>query len=98
MLMFGSIVAIHGIGANPEEMWNGRLDNGVGKINWLTDLTMLPGLVPAARIMRFGYESQWFGDQEVNTKITYVDDLAKRLLADLSYHRQVYIQSPVAQV
>ena len=31
-------------------------------INWLKDDNLLPGSIPASRIMSFNYESKWFLD------------------------------------
>lgn len=49
---------------------------------------MLPKLAPNARIMRYGYESAWFGTGEVKTKITYVHDVAHALLTALTEERK----------
>jgi hypothetical protein len=69
-----SIVAIHGIGAHPEQTWTDKdYDNPAVYINWLTDPRMLPSVLPTARILRFGYKSQWFGDPIVSTLTTIGD-------------------------
>lgn len=71
-------------------MWIGKqevLQDGKAtfvETNWLTDATMLPELAPNARIMRYGYKSQWFGTEEVETKKTYVYDVANALLTGLT--------------
>ena len=44
---------------------------------------MLPGALPSARIMRFGYRSAWFGPANVATKKTLVQDVAQMLLKGL---------------
>lgn len=41
--------------------------DGANYINWLNDETMLPHVVPTARIMRYGYHSAWFGDEKLFT-------------------------------
>ncbi|ETS85342.1 hypothetical protein PFICI_03367 [Pestalotiopsis fici W106-1] len=81
------IVAIHGIGADPDNTWTGRgLDEE--KINWLTHSSMLPKAVPNARIMRFGYESGWYGTAKDQPKQTYISDVAEMLLKQLELHRR----------
>ena len=49
-----SIIAIHGIGADPDGTWISKREG----VNWLKDPDMLPEAAPQARIMRFGWESQ----------------------------------------
>ncbi|KAI1178130.1 P-loop containing nucleoside triphosphate hydrolase protein [Nemania sp. FL0916] len=82
-----SILAIHGIGADPDNTWTGRGPNDE-KINWLTHPGMLPKAVPTARIMRFGYESGWYGTAKDNPKKTYVFDVAEMLLSQLELYRR----------
>ncbi len=48
---------------------------------------MLPRELPNARIMRFGYRSEWSGSKEVETKKTLVHDVAEMLLEGLKYRR-----------
>ena len=55
-------------------------------INWLSDPDMLPAVVPRARIMRYGYESQWFGDNTIRQRVSTVAD---RLLRSLQRRRKV---------
>ena len=48
-----SIVAIHGIGAHPDDTWCTKLNaEGTGEryINWISDPDMLPAVVPRARL------------------------------------------------
>ena len=47
---------------------------------------MLPAVVTRARIMRYGYESQWFGDDAIRQKASTV---AQRLLLSLERKRKV---------
>jgi hypothetical protein len=84
-LIFSSIVAVHGIGAHPDDTWTGR--GPTSKVNWLIDPEMLPKAIPEARIMRFGYESAWVGDDRKKPKKTYVSDVAKLLLEELENYR-----------
>ena len=50
---------------------------------------MLPQKLPNARVMRFGYRSEWFGPQKVITKKTSVPDVAEFLLTELARLRDV---------
>lgn len=47
---------------------------------------MLPTVVPEARILRYGYESAWFGRDAMRQKVSTV---AKRLLVSLRRERKV---------
>lgn len=47
---------------------------------------MLPTLAPNARIMRYGYESQWFGKEIMQQSVSTV---AERLLEALHRTRKV---------
>ena len=47
---------------------------------------MLPAVVPGARIMRYGYQSRWFGDEAVSQKASTV---AQRLLLSVKRARKV---------
>lgn len=47
---------------------------------------MLPSVVPNARIMRYGYESQWFGADAIRQKASTV---ASRFLLALKRERKV---------
>jgi hypothetical protein len=55
-----SIVAIHGIGAHPDNSWckNVGTAEAARWVNWLDEADMLPAVAPHARIMRYGYQSQ----------------------------------------
>jgi hypothetical protein len=82
------IVAVHGIGAHPDDSWCknvGTADNPRW-VNWLTDESMLPAVAPQARIMRYGYQSQWFGEGAMRQKASTV---AQRLLLALRRRREV---------
>jgi hypothetical protein len=55
-------------------------------INWLSDPDMLPAVVPNARIMRYGYNSAWFGEDRITTSPRIV---GQRLLQQLKLKRKV---------
>lgn len=81
-----SIVAVHGLGANPAWAWvwkdKKRLgDDDVRKVNWLAEL--LPEKVPYARIMTFNYESKWHKDAPKQRRSL----CAEQLLASLQSQR-----------
>ncbi|KAI1210128.1 uncharacterized protein F4807DRAFT_70597 [Annulohypoxylon truncatum] len=71
------VLAIHGIGATPEYTWVDR-ESGV---SWLSDSTMLPDVLPNARIMVYNYESFWFGENAVRQSLSGV---AEKLL--MAFH------------
>ena len=86
-------MAIHGIGAHPDDSWCKKVGTGTPEehyVNWLSDLHMLPAVVPQARIMRYGYESQWFGEDTIGVKASTV---AQRLLRSLQRERRVCYRS-----
>jgi hypothetical protein len=56
-------------------------------VNWLADEDMLPYNVPTARILRYGYMSQWFGPTAVRLDMSA---LAVRLLLSLRRDRKVW--------
>ncbi|OBT98272.2 hypothetical protein VE01_03137 [Pseudogymnoascus verrucosus] len=71
------IIAIHGIAAHPDETWC------KGGVNWLSDESMLRSAVPNARILRYGYQSTWYGtSQEVIS--TNTSRVAARFLSALT--------------
>lgn len=63
-----SIVAIPGLGANPEWTWVRE------KVHWLRDSNMLASRVPNSRISVFQYQSQWFGKGSVDQRLENVAD------------------------
>jgi hypothetical protein len=79
-----SIVAIHGLGAHPDESWCTNV--GTQLFNWLEEESMLPAVAPNARIMRYGYKSQWFGKEMTHQNVSTVAD---RLLRALKRTRKV---------
>jgi hypothetical protein len=88
-----SIVAIHGIGAHPDDTWCKKVDtNGITQyVNWLKDGNMLPSVAPNARVLRYGYESKWYGENAIFQKTSTV---AKRFLVTLRRERKVCIRGP----
>ncbi|KAI1735945.1 hypothetical protein F4680DRAFT_276252 [Xylaria scruposa] len=71
------IVAIHGIGAHPDDTWCKTIDRCGERVpfNWLSDKEMLPAALPNARIMRFGAKTQWFGEFVIRQTVSTVTDL-----------------------
>ena len=41
-------------------------------VNWLKNIYILSTVVPNARIMRYGYKSQWFGEEAISQKASTV--------------------------
>ncbi|KAK7533197.1 uncharacterized protein J3D65DRAFT_73440 [Phyllosticta citribraziliensis] len=85
------IIAIHGIGAHPDDTWVQKTEDGT-KINWLQNHEMLPAIVPNARIMRYGYPSAWFGSEMVSARVL---DIASSLLRALQFKRQECSDRPI---
>ncbi|KAF1347336.1 hypothetical protein EJ07DRAFT_68763, partial [Lizonia empirigonia] len=78
------IVAIHGLGAHPDDSWCAQADSSKW-VNWLTEESMLPALALNARIMRYGYQSQWFGKEIMQQNVSIV---AEQLLGALRRKRK----------
>jgi hypothetical protein len=83
-----SIVAVHGLGAHPDSSWcaNAGTKESPRWVNWLEEESMLPAVAPNARIMRYGYQSQWFGKEMMQQSVSTV---AERLLRALKRTRKV---------
>jgi hypothetical protein len=83
-----SIVAVHGLGAHPDDSWctNAGAGESLQWVNWLEEESMLPAVAPNARIMRYGYQSQWFGKEMMQQSVSTV---AERLLINLKRKRKV---------
>ncbi|RWA07187.1 hypothetical protein EKO27_g7911 [Xylaria grammica] len=81
------IIAVHGIGAHPDDTWCKTIkrDGNERQVNWLADKEMLPAVLPDARIMRFGAKTQWFGDYSIKTSTS---DVAELLLNALCRDRK----------
>ncbi|KAI1283273.1 hypothetical protein F5Y07DRAFT_349196 [Xylaria sp. FL0933] len=82
------ILAIHGIGANPDYTW---VDKNT-QVNWLKDPTMLPDALPNARIMAYNYESSWFGENAVRQSLRGV---AEKLLRAIIEARSECLDRPI---
>jgi hypothetical protein len=85
-----SIIAIHGIGAHADDTWCKNISRDPKSpryVNWLQDTDMLPSVAPNARVLRYGYESGWFGDNAIRQKTFTVAD---RFLLALRRDREVY--------
>jgi predicted alpha/beta hydrolase family esterase len=93
-----SIVAIHGKGAHPVDTWGALRSPGLDVkeqanwINWLEDRQMLPAEFPAARIFRYGYPSDWFGEYAVKTRAATI---AAGLLDELNEMRMEHTDRPI---
>ena len=85
-----SIVAVHGIGAHPDDTWCKEVSlegtERIRTVNWLKDPEMLPSTMKDARIMRYGYQSGWFGRDALQQGAPAV---APRLLDSLKRMRKV---------
>ncbi|KAL8284817.1 hypothetical protein RB597_002069 [Gaeumannomyces tritici] len=81
------IVAVHGMGAHPDDTWCSQVpdQDPPTYVNWLKDKEFLPASVPHARIMRYGYSSQWFGKNATKTKMS---DISQAFLFDLDEFRE----------
>ncbi|KAG9657518.1 hypothetical protein KCV03_g10181, partial [Aureobasidium melanogenum] len=92
------IVAVHGIGAHPDNTWCKNVaPDGQDKqyVNWLENEEMLPSIAPQARIMRYGYESQWFGDNKSSTVRLRASTIADQLLHELNFEREDFPHRPL---
>ncbi len=75
LIVILTIVAIHGISAPPDETWRKYVDAHTPEeryLNRISDHQMLPAVVPLARIVRYGYQSQWFGEEMIGLKASTV--------------------------
>lgn len=83
-----SVVAVHGLGANPDYAWLNKEQLNQGRS---TDVRWLPDLLPQtlknhqpsvyARIFCFNYQSAWLGK---TTSKNWLNNIAQRLLDDLN--------------
>ncbi|THW31578.1 hypothetical protein D6C77_10724 [Aureobasidium pullulans] len=89
------IVAIHGLGAHPDDTWCKNIGTPESPqwVNWLKDPDMLPSIASNARIMRYGYMSQWFGKNAIKQSTS---DVAKDFLINLRRWRKMIPVSPTS--
>lgn len=84
-------MAIHGKGVHPANTWSTLRSSNLDRkdptswTNWLDDNEMLPAAFPKARILRFGYRSDWFGEAAIKTRAA---SIAEGLLAELQSARK----------
>lgn len=92
-----SVVAVHGIGAHPDDTWCKDVKEDASSttrsINWLKDPELLPSVMKDARIMRYGYHSQWFGRDALQQNASRI---APDLLDSLKRKRKVIKLLPTA--
>ena len=86
--------------ADRKERWQAWVKNkaSVRWLNWLKDEDMLPAAFQDARIMRYGYLSEWKGDGRVTTRVSLISkDLLplikreRKVTRDISLHSFVLI-------
>jgi len=89
-----SIIAVHGLGANPEHAWLRHRDeakNIEADVRWLIDLlpetlrAEEPRILP--RIFCFNYQSAWLGSRLSKNRL---ENVAERLLDEL-YHTRMKV-------
>jgi tetratricopeptide (TPR) repeat protein len=90
-----SIIAVHGLGANPDTTWLSDEVKDGGKttrrVHWLKDQDMLPSLIPNARIWAFCYNSNWLGEAPVQR----IESIAEHLLALIHQNRPEGCKKPI---
>lgn len=80
MLITTSVIAIHGKGAHPAQTWSALVAPGrdphdpANYVTWLDQDNMLPAALPSARIIRYGYLSEWFGENAVKTRAASIGE------------------------
>ena len=83
LIVYDSIVAVHGLGGHASRTWEATDRNGV-KTNWISDRVFLQKELPKARIFTFGYPAKVLGDQNV----CRIRDHGRNLSAQLSRERR----------
>ncbi|KAF3921277.1 hypothetical protein ABW21_db0206946 [Orbilia brochopaga] len=89
------IVAVHGLAADPDWTWTlstKQADGTKKEVNWLKDENMLHAALPTARILRFGYDSIWYGAGAVKQRLA---NISNELLTDLKYERRGCEDRPI---
>lgn len=98
LLIVSSVVAIHGKGAHPAHTWGALLASDrnprdpSSHVNWLDNEDMLPAILPTARVLRFGYLSEWFGENALKTRAA---SIGEKLLDELKSLRLDAIDRPL---
>ncbi|RFU77887.1 vegetative incompatibility het-e-1 [Trichoderma arundinaceum] len=91
------IVAVHGLGANPDFTWtykpNSKSDkrNGRSPVHLLKDLLMNDERFSDARILHFAYNSDWL----VDACFESARDIGSRLIDSLVEHRKSHPRLPL---
>ncbi|PVH90814.1 hypothetical protein DM02DRAFT_547058, partial [Periconia macrospinosa] len=82
------------IGAHPDDTWckNVGMAESLRWANWLSEEEMLPAVASNARIMRYGYQSQWLGKEAMWQKASAV---AQRRLLALQRRRKEFPFRPL---
>jgi len=85
-LTLHSLIAVHGLGANPHQTWSWRPPSALSgneeqtskiEVNWLQ--TLLPSVLPKARIKTFNYMSDWRSDAPHES----LRNISQKLLSNL---------------
>ncbi|KAF6238425.1 hypothetical protein HO173_003392 [Letharia columbiana] len=93
------IIAVHGLGANPDHAWVRHKDIHYGQdkdVRWLTDLLpktfrdFQPSI--SARIFCFNYQSAWLGPQLSRNRL---ESVATRLLDDMRNRKLASSDRPI---
>lgn len=83
----GSIIAIHGLGTTSPLTWQKNMVDCDGQIvrevNWLSDLDMLPAVLPKVRISTFKWNSNYYE----NAPATRILDIANTFLSEIKSQR-----------
>ncbi|RYP57001.1 hypothetical protein DL770_010782 [Monosporascus sp. CRB-9-2] len=77
-----SIIAIHGLGTESPRTWEFKRKDGSGVVNWLSDSTMLPAVVPEARIFTYDWDANYFENAPVQTLLGHADNLLALIAAE----------------
>ncbi|KAL7924500.1 hypothetical protein ACQKWADRAFT_331432 [Trichoderma austrokoningii] len=94
------IIAVHGLGANPEHTWTckSNLKSKTGdaqlRVHLLKDLLMKDERFSDARILRFAYNSDWL----VDACFESARDIGLRLIESLAEHRKHHPRLPLVFV
>ena len=73
-----SVVAIHGLGADPEYSWSVNSGNGK-RISWLKERKLLPGKFPNAQMLAFNHTADWLYYHPTITASRSAEELLEEL-------------------